>query len=144
MIATRPYSSLWQPGDTILVPRDNEFFIVGGTRADNLSNITFDVEGSLNAVFDPDNWPMGNNTEVGGTNIVYLELLAFEFATDFTIRGLGRNTLINGNGKNWWNRCIAGLITWCANLMSLFFPSLNVSLPNLDSVYSSLVVALAL
>ena len=60
-----------QPGDTVLIPRGSTFFLVGGVRRDNLTNLTLSIEGTLSAVFDLENWPTGTDTASGGSHSVY-------------------------------------------------------------------------
>ena len=99
-----------QAGDTVLVPANKTFYLLGGIRGRNLVNVTFLVEGTLKAVFDLDNWPKGTSSVVGGNHYVYLDFIALSNATDLVVASSTNEVAIDGGGKPWWNACLFGEI----------------------------------
>eukprot|EP00040_Diaphanoeca_grandis_P018857 m.99295 g.99295 ORF g.99295 m.99295 type:complete len:504 (-) comp27142_c2_seq1:85-1596(-) len=81
-------------GDTIWVPNE-VFHLYGGIMASDLSNITFQIDGTLSFGNDRNEWPSDVNRKV-------LESFQFTNFTDLLITSMSRTGTLNGNGKAWW------------------------------------------
>eukprot|EP00929_Paragymnodinium_shiwhaense_P056785 TRINITY_DN28433_c0_g2_i1.p1 TRINITY_DN28433_c0_g2~~TRINITY_DN28433_c0_g2_i1.p1 ORF type:complete len:461 (-),score=52.83 TRINITY_DN28433_c0_g2_i1:135-1517(-) len=86
-----------KPGDTVLLPAHDSrvFFSTGGIEGSNLENITFRLEGTLQAAGGWDIWPLS-----GGD---FAPMVLITNSTGFRMTGGGT---VNGAGKVWWDRYV--------------------------------------
>jgi hypothetical protein len=82
-----------QPGDRFVVP-NSTYTLVGGIMASNISDVVFQIDGTLNFTNDRETWPKDANGHV--LECIYLESLE---NVVFTSSGVGT---LNGNGRPWW------------------------------------------
>ena len=90
------------PGDTVLVT-NGSYYCRGGLALSNLRSVTLQLDGTLIAAAEYDDWPVGDGSNYDG-------FLTFSNADNLTIRGAAgagaAGVSIDGRGKGWWNRAI--------------------------------------
>ena len=90
------------PGDTVLVT-NGSYYCRGGLALSNLRSVTLQLDGTLVAAPEYDDWPVGDGSNYDG-------FLTFSNADNLTIRGAAgagaAGVSIDGRGKGWWNRAI--------------------------------------
>ena len=90
------------PGDTVLVT-NGSYYCRGGLALSNLRSVTLQVDGTLVAAPEYDDWPLSDGSNYDG-------FLTFSNADNLTIRGAAgagaAGVSIDGRGKGWWNRAI--------------------------------------
>ena len=98
-----------KPGDTILVPEaEGDYFMAGGISASNLVNVTVVLGGTLRAVTDFEGWPLA--TEVNHPS--YQPFIHFANINGLhVIANVSQQGMIDGQGKEWWNRYTVGMIS---------------------------------
>jgi polygalacturonase len=82
------------PGDTLVFPANEVFYLVGGIIANNLEDITIHFDGTLIFTNNTDTWP----TTEGGQVLECLHFKSIRNVT-FTSRTVG---LLDGQGEAWW------------------------------------------
>jgi hypothetical protein len=82
-----------RPGDTLHV-ENTSFYVMGGIRATNLTNVTIQIDGTLLFSDDLKAWPRGGDGKV-------LPSLYFDAPKDVVFTSSGVGTL-NGQGGKWW------------------------------------------
>ena len=94
----RTLNEVLQPGDTILFPSGNTFWMSGGIKARGLSDITFQIDGTVKFVDDRASWPTNQDGHV--EECIYMENLSNIL---FTSRNSdGSKGVLDGNGRKWW------------------------------------------
>lgn len=89
-----------EDGDTVVVPKDSTYMLIGPVLFEGINQFTFKVEGTIKAVFDTVNW-LGDGHE-------YRPLFQILNCTDIVVTGDG---IIDGQGTPWWDGFIWGRIT---------------------------------
>ena len=93
-LLNRTLASL-RPGDTLRIPRNHTFHLMGGVVASGLSDVTIDLSGTIVFSDDIDAWPTNANGEV-------LEALTFDGFERVTFTSSSGEGLLDGQGPAWW------------------------------------------
>jgi hypothetical protein len=103
-LMSKLFASL-SPGDTLSV-KNSTYLMMGGVYASNMTDITFNIDGTLLFSDDCDSWP----TEKNGTSKMPVKAMDFENNIGFTITSSGTGTF-DGNGAAWWGIPGVGYLT---------------------------------
>jgi polygalacturonase len=115
------------------VPAGTEFTLVGGIEAENLMNNTIIFDGSLSFEFDEDVWPTNSDSDDK-----FKHCINIWNAQDLVISGSGSG-IINGNGRPWWDKMIAGTLPGSGDTRPKLFNvanSVDVLIENIHLVNS--------
>jgi len=96
------------PCDTLIIPADHTFPVVGGIYAAGLLNNTILFDGTLEFQYDEVDWPTDPNNKDK-----FKHCIQFEESMDLAISSSlpsGAQGTINGNGRIWWDMMIAGTL----------------------------------
>jgi len=88
-----------QPGDTLVIP-NKTYHIMGGIRADDLSDVTIQIDGTLAWAANMDEWPRTASIGADGLHQV-LEVWQGMRWSNVVFTSSGTGTL-DGNGATWW------------------------------------------
>ena len=92
------------PGDAVVVPAGSTFRVVGGIAVADKTNLTILIDGSLDFRDNLDAWPMDD----AGT---FAHGFIVERCVDVALSSrAATNAVLDGNGRTWWNKEIAGLL----------------------------------
>lgn len=108
-----------EAGDTVLVPADSTFYVLGGMEITGLQNVSFAIEGTIRAVPHFAAWPRETTSSYDGDyNSPCKDFLTFSACVGLTITskwthgtrmtGDERGGLVDGQGKRWWNEFTIG------------------------------------
>jgi len=86
----------WEPGNTLVIPFNRTFAMMGGIKACGLRNVTWQLDGEIFFSDDRDAWPKNPNGDVE-------ESIYIEDIENFVITSTNPNKgVFNGNGGKWW------------------------------------------
>eukprot|EP00743_Colponemidia_sp_Colp-15_P004929 GILK01005312.1.p1 GENE.GILK01005312.1~~GILK01005312.1.p1 ORF type:complete len:471 (-),score=64.30 GILK01005312.1:166-1473(-) len=83
----------------ITVEPDHEYFILGSVSASHLVGVTIQLEGTLTALDNIDQWPFVGNS--------YVDFMVFTDCTDLKVYSSTGKGLIDGRGYVWWEASLA-------------------------------------
>jgi len=86
-----------QPGDTFVIP-NKTFHVMGGIRADNVTSVTIQIDGTITYANDMKHWPRGANGNV--KECWYGEY--WENVTFTSSLPAGNFGTFDGQGAKWW------------------------------------------
>lgn len=84
-----------QDGDTVLVPA-NQTFSISWVWVTNVTNLVFQIEGTLQAVSDQSAWALCTDPDT------FCDILRFSQSTNIVVTSQSTNGLIDGQGYTWW------------------------------------------
>jgi len=96
-LLNQTFASL-QNGDTLLIPTNKTFWLMGGIYARNLVNITIQIDGTLKFSDAQEVWPRDAQGRVH--ECFFFEQL--NYVTFTSSMPLGEKGLIDGSGLRWW------------------------------------------
>jgi len=88
-----------QSGDTLLIPFNKTFWLMGGIYARGLVNMTFQIDGILKFSDDQNAWPRNPQTQRVHECFFFEQLNYFTFTSSLP---LGNKGVIDGSGIHWW------------------------------------------
>jgi hypothetical protein len=97
-----------QPCDTLVIPADNVFKVVGGIKASGLLNNTLLFDGTLSYDYDEANWPRASDADSKFAHCIEI-LDSMDIALSSSLPD-GAMGVIDGGGKIWWDKMIAGTL----------------------------------
>ncbi|CAF1204769.1 unnamed protein product [Adineta steineri] len=97
-ILNRTISSL-QNGDTLLIPANRTFWLMGGIYARGLSHITIQIDGILKFSDNHLEWPRDSKTHQVLDCFYFEQLNYVTFTSSLSKDSKG---IIDGSGKRWW------------------------------------------
>ena len=86
------------PGDTLLVPGNATFHLMGGIQVANKDSVTLQIDGTLVYSDDMKAWPRNGN----GKDARVFDCMTFKNMSNFTITSGLPEALIDGQGAAWW------------------------------------------
>lgn len=90
-------NNLLRPGDTLLIPANKTFWLSGGIKAEGMSDVTWQIDGTIKFVDDRDTWPKKENGDV--EECIYMSNISNVI---FTSRNSdGTKGVMDGNGRKW-------------------------------------------
>jgi len=83
-----------QPGDTLLIPEDRNFYLTGGITSDGMSGVTWQIDGNITFNDERATWPLNSNGDV-------LECIYLTNVADVVFTSSNGKGVIDGNGNKW-------------------------------------------
>lgn len=84
-----------RPGDILVIPENMTYWLTGGIKADGMSDVVWQIDGTIKFVDDRETWPTDENGDV--EECIYLSNV-----TNVLFTSSNRKGVIDGNGKKWW------------------------------------------
>ena len=97
-LLNRTFASL-QSGDTLLIPANRTFFLMGGIYARGLQYVTIQIDGMLKFSDDQNVWPRDPQTKQVHECFFFEQLDHVTFTSSLPD---GKKGIIDGSGYNWW------------------------------------------
>ncbi|GMH57099.1 hypothetical protein TrST_g9729 [Triparma strigata] len=91
-------------GDSLVIPKGT-FKMVGGVVATGLRNVTITLDGVLEFEYNPDDWPLDPDQK----SEKFMDCIHISESIDVVITS-STVGLVNGGGKPWWDKMIAGTL----------------------------------
>ena len=96
----RSYEEFGPLARTIILPK-NKVISAMGIKAYNLTDVTLQIDGTLEASTYYDDWPLEYDCDPKHQSCTVLPMLKFENCTHLNIKGSG---VVDGLGYDWWVR----------------------------------------
>lgn len=103
--------NMLEPGDVFVIP-NKTFNVMGGIQAFNLSDVTFQLDGTLSFSDNIKDWPTRDGSKV-------MECIEFNDINNVTFTSSGMGTF-EGNGAKWWGIPFIGYLERVENRPRLF------------------------
>jgi len=97
-----------QPFDRLVFPADKLFFMMGGIKADNVTDVVISVDGTIKFSDDIGAWP----AETIEGKLHYEECMFFTNFRNVTFTSASVRGVVDGNGNRWWNIAFLGYLLY--------------------------------